>query len=285
MLLEIRELGFEYAELGHGTRICQLPGIFDAVKAGEIRISSVHNFCPLPLGVQAPSPNVYEFSDTRGYRRAAAVKHTLATIELAARVGAQYVVLHLGSLPIRDYTGRLRKLWPRRATRLPVYARVAKQAWVARRRSAQLFMDLVFEALGPIVRKAEECGIRLGCEIRDGLEELPIESGFAGLFRKLGSESLCYWHDFGHAQIKENMGFVHHQTWLELMKDWLGGFHIHDVVNGLIDHQLPGVGGVDFVGLRQFVKPGHLKVFEFAPGVPADAIKPAVAAIKSVWGD
>ena len=50
MLREIRELGFACAELSHGTRISLLPGILEAVDAGEIRISSLHNFCPLPIG-------------------------------------------------------------------------------------------------------------------------------------------------------------------------------------------------------------------------------------------
>ena len=46
MLREIRELGFEHVELSHGTRISLLPGILEAVDAGEIRVSSLHNFCP-----------------------------------------------------------------------------------------------------------------------------------------------------------------------------------------------------------------------------------------------
>ncbi len=54
MLREIRDLGFQYAELSHGTRISLLPGILEAVDAGEIRISSLHNFCPLPMGVTYP---------------------------------------------------------------------------------------------------------------------------------------------------------------------------------------------------------------------------------------
>ena len=53
MLREIRDLGFEYAELSHGIRISLMPGILDAVDAGEIKISTLHNFCPLPVGVDA----------------------------------------------------------------------------------------------------------------------------------------------------------------------------------------------------------------------------------------
>ena len=35
MLREIRDLGFEYAELSHGTRISLLPGVIEAVEAGD----------------------------------------------------------------------------------------------------------------------------------------------------------------------------------------------------------------------------------------------------------
>ena len=56
LLREIRELGFEYAELSHGTRISLLPGILEAVDAGEMKISSLHNFCPLPMGVNYSAP-------------------------------------------------------------------------------------------------------------------------------------------------------------------------------------------------------------------------------------
>ena len=35
MLREIRDLGFEYAELSHGIRISLMPGILEAVSAGE----------------------------------------------------------------------------------------------------------------------------------------------------------------------------------------------------------------------------------------------------------
>ena len=62
MLREIRDLGFEYAELSHGIRLSLMPGILDAVDAGEIKISSLHNFCPLPMGVTHAAPNLYEFS-------------------------------------------------------------------------------------------------------------------------------------------------------------------------------------------------------------------------------
>src|SRR5207248_3199442 len=81
MLREIRELGFDRAELSHGIRVGLVPGILASVEAGDIRISSLHNFCPLPMGVQQAAPNLYQFSDNRARERELAVKHTLKTIE------------------------------------------------------------------------------------------------------------------------------------------------------------------------------------------------------------
>src|ERR1041385_9256687 len=110
MLREIRELGFEYAELSHGTRISLVPGILDAVEAGEIKISSLHNFCPLPMGVNNAAPNLFQFSAERPRERELAERYTIKTLELAERVKAPLIVLHLGSIEMKDYTDKLLEL-------------------------------------------------------------------------------------------------------------------------------------------------------------------------------
>src|SRR3954467_1517100 len=98
MLREIRALGFEFAELSHGIRISLLPGILEAVDAGEIQISTLHNFCPLPIGVDHPAPNLFKFSSPDRRERESAWRHSVRTIETAARLKAKVVVLHLGSI-------------------------------------------------------------------------------------------------------------------------------------------------------------------------------------------
>src|SRR6266849_7177680 len=107
MLREIRDLGFEYAELSHGVRISLLPGILQAVDAGEIKISSLHNFCPLPMGVEHAAPNIFKFTSENPRERENAFKHTLKTIETAVRVKASLVVLHMGCIEMKDYTDKL----------------------------------------------------------------------------------------------------------------------------------------------------------------------------------
>ena len=107
MLREIRELGFEYAELSHGTRVSLMPGILDAVAAGEIKISSLHNFCPLPMGVEHAAPNIFKFTADNPRERESAFKHSLKTIETAARLKAPLVVLHMGCIEMKEYTDKL----------------------------------------------------------------------------------------------------------------------------------------------------------------------------------
>jgi sugar phosphate isomerase/epimerase len=95
---------------------------------------------------------------------------------------------------------------------------------------------------------------------------------------------VCYWHDTGHAQIKENLGFIRHTMHLESLADRLAGFHIHDVQFPARDHCPPGSGMIDFAALKPLVKPEHIKVVELNPGVPVEELKRGVEHIKSVWG-
>src|SRR5262245_7775092 len=107
MLREIRDLGFTHAELSHGIRISLLPGIFEAVSAGEIQISTLHKFCPLPMCVDRAAPNIYKFSSDDRRERDSSFKHTLKTLETAVRVKASLVVLHMGCVDMKDYTDKL----------------------------------------------------------------------------------------------------------------------------------------------------------------------------------
>ena len=109
MLEEIRDLGFEFAELSHGIRISLVPGIFQAVDEGLIRISSLHNFCPLPMGVDRAAPNIFKFTSDNARERENALRHSIKTIETAERVKAPLVVLHMGSVDMKDYTDKLLK--------------------------------------------------------------------------------------------------------------------------------------------------------------------------------
>ena len=284
MLAEIRALGFEYAELSHGTRISLMPGILDAVDAGEIRISSLHNFCPLPMGVNHAAPNLYQFSDERPRQRELALRYTLKTLEFASRVKAPLVVLHAGSIEMRNYTDKLLEMARRGERETPKYKKLCDELDEKREARKQKAFERMVEVLKKGLPEAESRGIRLGVENRQGLEELPIESDYMFLFREIESPNLVYWHDTGHAQIKENLGFIHHTMHLESMRDRLAGGHFHDVQFPGRDHCPPGSGTIDFAALKPLFKPEQPKVFELSPSLTPEEVRAGVEYLKQVWG-
>ena len=74
--------------MSHGIRISLLPGIIEAVDAGEIKISSLHNFCPLPMGVNHSAPNLYCFPRRTRANAKTPTSIPVKTIEMAARLKA-----------------------------------------------------------------------------------------------------------------------------------------------------------------------------------------------------
>jgi sugar phosphate isomerase/epimerase len=284
MLRELRELGFDHAELSHGIRISLLPGIFEAVEAGEIKISSLHNFCPLPMGVDRAAPNIYKFSSEDRRERDSAFKHTLKTIETAARLKAPLVVLHCGAVDMKDYTDKLLDLVAEGKRDTPKYQKLSAEAVEKREAKKEPFLENTMEMLNRIVDEAKPRGIKLGIENREALEELPFESDFEFFLKQLRDPTVAYWHDTGHAQIKENLGFINHKLHLESLRERLYGFHVHDVEFPGRDHRAPGMGTIDWPSLKPVVEPRHLKVFEFSPSLAPEEIKRGVQFLKTIWG-
>lgn len=284
MLREIAELGFEYAELSHGIKLSLVPGILEAVDRREIKISSLHNFCPLPMGVTQAAPNLYEFSAERPRDRELAMKHTQKTFEFAARVKAPVVVLHLGSIEMKDYTGKLEGLLQNPDRDSKKFQKLQEEALMAREGKKEKFFNRVKEMLRQLLPEAERRGVTLGCENRQALEELPLDGDFEQFFSEFHSRSIAYWHDTGHAQIKETLGVIEHTRFLQTLAPRLAGFHVHDVLFPARDHAAPGTGTIDFAALKPFVKPGHIKVFELNPSTPKEAVQSGVTHLKKIWG-
>jgi sugar phosphate isomerase/epimerase len=272
MLAEIRALGFEYAELGHGVRLTLVEGIQQAVAAGEIKISSLHNFCPLPVGVMHASPDYYLPSSLHDQERQLAVRHTIRTIDFAASLGAKAVVLHLGVVGMRNRTRKLLEMMAEGRAEKPRFFRRREKALLVRERKRGPYLDRVFRSLDEIVPRARDAGVRLGIETRLRLEEIPDSDETAEITARFGPETVAYWHDVGHAQVKENLGLTTHEFLLKRFCDKTAGMHLQDFAPPEFDHLPPECGTFDFQRLTPFVKPGMVFAWEIHPQTPADQI-------------
>lgn len=274
MLREIKgELNIDNIELGHGTRISLIPGIQKMFDAGEVRFSSLHNFCPLPVEVMTASPDCYRFSASNPNERERAVKQTFQTIDFAERLGAPFVVMHLGEVPMQPITDNLIKLAKKGRHLSREYVQAKVEAVQKREALAPAYLQRVKDCLKRIAEYAASKKVRLGIEGRRGYEEIPSERELPELLDELKSPQFGYWHDFGHLQIKENLAFLNHEEWLRKIGPRTLGCHVQDCIWPGQDHQPPFAGQVDLRKLVPLLPKECCWVWEMSPRKTADEIR------------
>jgi sugar phosphate isomerase/epimerase len=285
MLREIVDLGFDRVELGHGIRISLMPGIQKMYESGKVKFSSLHNFCPLPVEVMGASPDCYQFSAAHPKERQRAIKQTFQTIDFAERLGAPFVVLHLGEVPVGPVTDSLIELARNGKLLSRKYVKKKIRAVQKREASAPLYLERVKEALRPIVEYATSKNIKLGIEGRRGYEEIPSERELPALLDELNSPAVGYWHDLGHIQIKENLSFLDHAEWLRSIAPRTFGCHVQDCIWPAQDHQPPFAGDVDLPKLVPLLPAGCTWVWEMSPRKTPEEIQRSVKIWKQHFGE
>jgi sugar phosphate isomerase/epimerase len=276
MVRELAELGFGYVELSHGIRLSLVPGILKALEAGVARISSVHNFCPLPVGVMGAAPNLYEPSAASRRERILWLHNTRKTIDFANRVGCDRMVIHSGRVRFlfRDPGEAFEDICEAN----PDQPDLLKAAWdkalkrINRRKAG--YLKRLRESFALIAEQARQAGVRIGVENREGVTELPLDSEMETLLESLEEHDVFdYWHDAGHAQLKEGMGLLDHATFLESLRPRLGGFHLHDVSAEGRDHQVPGSGRIDWRMIAGNIRETDTVVMEMSPRLRSEEIR------------
>lgn len=289
MAREMAGLGFTHAELSHGIRITLVPGILRAVEEGVIKISSTHNFCPLPTGITQAAPNLFEPSAGDAREHDQWLRHTKRSLDFAAQVKARVLVMHLGSVGF---------FWLNPARRLhayadrhpdaflgndPKYMRLLDQAMKKLRARMGPYWERVKVSIDEVRAYAAEKKIALGFENRERFEELPLDSDFEELINGVTKPHTGgYWHDTGHADIKERMGLLRHRDHLTKLAPRLIGFHLHDVDAEGQDHQPIGAGKIDFQMISSFWKPHHVLVLEFGPRIKVADVKKSKQRIEAL---
>jgi sugar phosphate isomerase/epimerase len=286
MLREIKgELDFDHIELGHGIRISLMPGIQKMFDAGEVTFTSLHNFCPLPVEVLHASPDCYQFSTPWGTEAERAVKQTFQTIDFAERLGAPFVVLHCGEVRMNPITDELIALVKSGKQFSRQYVRKKINAVKKREAAAPAHLAVVKESLKRMSDYAAQKNVRLGVEGRRGYEEIPSEKELPALLDEVNAPHVGYWHDFGHLQIKENLGFVSHEEWLREIGARAFGCHVQDCVWPAQDHQAPFAGSVDLEKLVPLLPSDCLFVWEMSPRRTGDEIRLSVSRWKERFGE
>ena len=286
LIAVIRDLPVTGVELDYRLPAPLYHQICPALRKAGIPVTSLHNFCPLPLEFldTGGSGDLFSLSDTRREERQEAVKRTLQTIDNAHDLEAGAVVLHCGRVAMpaetRQLCGRFRQENPlSEATRRWLEEKIA-----ARDRLKPAHIDALCFSLEKLLRAADQREVLLGLETRYHYHELPGPEDFRPLLQKFEGAPIGYWHDTGHAFVNEQLGLTAEGGLLQNLADRLIGIHLHDA-QGLEDHLPPGSGQIDFKVFAAHLASGALPVMELRPGTPVEAVRDGLVHLASCFTD
>lgn len=255
MLQELLDLGIDLIELNVHTSEETIQEALKMKESGLLRFSSLHNYCPTPTGAK----HRLSLSSPDEDEREEAVKFAKITVDWARRLDAYAVVLHMGNPPMENLSGDVLEL-------LQQGRQAEADAILAidmnlRDSLIEEYMDATIKTLVELGDYAEAAGIKLGVETRYSYHEIPTFEEFKRIFAEVSSPAVGYWHDTGHGNVHEIIGFASQEEWLGTFHDRLVGMHVHD---GLFygDHRAIGKGNIDFSRIVPFIKPDTQLVLE-----------------------
>lgn len=271
---EIKALGFDSIELDWSLTETMVRDILSMKESGVIKISSLHNICPIPKGVDQTkaSPDYYSLASGDDAERALAVAAAKSTIDYAKRFGARAVVLHTGRVKMRE---RMRELDSAFCDK-EKFVRLREEMIRQREDLKDGYLDNVISCLSELVSYADRAGVALAIENRFYYGEIPLIPEFAVIFEVFKRGRLYYWHDVGHAEVFNRLGLASHTDFLDKFSNRLIGIHLHDIMGAMADHKPPGLGDFDFGILKPYIDNEIIKVIEAHEPASAEQIRQSV---------
>ena len=256
-----RKLGFARFELNHAVTSAMLEGL-----SLDGAITSVHEPCPADLSMNVLKERNWLVSAPDEEKRRMGVSAIRRSIDLAHKLGVGAVIVHPGRVDIdTGLESELMSLYRAGQAGQPEYGRAKERLAAVRAAQAETNMRSVRRSLVELAEHAARLGVRLGLENRYHYHEIPLPDELEDLLGLGLGEVVGYWHDTGHAQVLENLGFGTHEEWLRRFGGPQGriiGVHLHDVV-GITDHQAAGKGQIDWDMVARYLPASALRTCEF----------------------
>lgn len=256
-----REFGFTHLELNTSLT----PQMLDELlRTADLPISSVHAPCPNGRNEKGIEANALSLSALDEDERQQAVGFAKASIDLAERVGAGFVIIHAGWVVMNtEWEEGMRHLYEEGRAFSKEFLSLKSQLTAARQMLAAPHLKAAKRSLEELSLYAQRHGIRIGLENRSDYHEIPIPGEMLEILGGLPPETVGYWHDVGHAEMQSRLGLTPHEQWLTALSDRMFGIHLHDI-RGLSDHRAPGTGEQDWEMIASRIPKRAVRVCEIA---------------------
>ena len=273
-----RDMGFTHLEVNYQVTETMLEEL--KVCPG-LTVSSVHSPCP---GRELPDGRwTYRLRMTAEEQEewAPALQGALDTVDTAVALRAPAIVVHVGSVPLEPgLEPKLREMYKNRESQSPEYQDLREKLLVQRETRKAPYLEAAFDRLRRIVEYAGERGIRVGLESRYYFHEIPNLEEMVCCMSEFG-ESVGYWHDVGHAENLERLGFTSHENWLKALGPRIIGVHLHDI-NILSDHKAPGKGNLDLGAVARYLPDDAIRVCELAGSNTEEEVRSGLALLRDL---
>jgi sugar phosphate isomerase/epimerase len=284
IVAQILELGIKNIELGFSINELMLEDMIRHKENQQIRISSVHNYCPVLPGYKPGrfTPDFFSLSSPDDEQRNTAVMLTKRSIDTTKRIGAKNLIVHAGRVEMEQDTKELIWLYNSGKRNTDQYTELLLKIKQERNQKKQPYIEAIIKSLETVLQYAADSNINICIENRFYFREIPNYDEFDLLFKHFSkAENFFYWYDLGHAQVGENLGFGPNLDFLKAYAHRMAGMHLHDV-RGAHDHQVPGFGDFDFNVLKPFIKKDMIKVLEVHQPATVEQLKTGIDYLKKV---
>lgn len=262
ILNAVSETGFSAVELEYRITESMYEELRPALRRREPEVTSVHNIFPATDPVnRTASLDLFHLSSLDKEEREQGVKLTQNTIRIANDLEAPAIVVHLGEVDMENEMDTIFDFYENQKLGSGESKQFIESKLQERETKNKRHLEAVLFSLEKINQEAEKQNVFVGLETRYYYHEIPNFGEFQTIFAEFEGSNLGYWHDTGHAQVKENLGFEKHENYLKTFSDQLLGMHLHDVV-GTEDHLAPGAGEVDFDMVKSYLTPDIVRVIE-----------------------
>jgi HAD superfamily hydrolase (TIGR01549 family) len=260
---EARKAGFARFELNHRVS----PELFKQWDQNEYYISTVHDPCPAEFTNDEFKVNDFLISSLDERKRIIGVDITKKTIETAIKLGSRSIVIHPGMI-MCDYSpeSQLKKMYNNGLKGTTDYDELKVSMISFRKKAAPPHVEQVLRSLSELIEFARGSGIEIGLENRYHFYDIPLIGEMKSMLDLCDEDWYGFQYDVGHAQVLSELGFVDHEEWLKRFGKRIIGVHLQDVI-GILDHQLPGIGDIDYQKIKEFIPPSAHLTLEVNPGL------------------
>ncbi len=235
-------LGFKKIELNHQVNSEML----GSVNLGKYQISSIHEPCPADVSLETLKERDWIISSPDEECRQQGVAAVKRSIELAGRLSVGTVVVHAGHVSLDMVIERkMRDLFQTGRKDTAEYQELKQLALTTRLKLIGPRLEAVKKSLKELLEFAGRHTVRLGLENRYHYLDIPTPDELSDLLALAEADQLGFIYDVGHATVLDQLGFFPSEMWLQRFRGRILGTHLHDVI-GILDHQAPGLGDVDF---------------------------------------